>query len=371
MLSHHIICDQDKTVNLNFPGKQVYVFNPTRGFIYFAVGENVIPSPKTAKLKIPPLSERIIPLHGENAFGIAIQFPNPTNPAFAQFYGTPVSGLASGLTFATPIDPPIQLDQFDDEIFSSRTEQIPMVGRWLRLHWSFYSSTAVLGSIYITLDDGHERYRVRAASFFGGRFTENFSDFAFRTNSTVTITIEPGDPTESWSGLIHYEYLDRAEVPFPTAHKEASRAKFLQFPPTGVGVPVTANIASGFKCFAMGMRVKGAAALCKNFELILVDLTTNIPYFRLNPDFWAYPTTPNNPDMTLVMPGEVQNMPASGAQGQLIPVGSVTAFGGATNEYQFSRRLDLTVFAETQATFIPYDNATAFANVTLEGIEAF
>jgi hypothetical protein len=216
--------------------------------------------------------------------------------------------------------------------------------------------------MYLTLDDGQDRYRVRIMTNVGLRSVSNFADFSFRTESTVNVTLEPGNAADIWNIRLEYEYLDRAEYAYPLAHKIATRATFVQFPPTLVGVVQTQGIPCGFKSFALGARVKGTAALCKHFTLRLYDANTYVPYFELQPDFRAYPNLPTHPEYTLVMPGEVQNLPASGAQGQVYPVGSVTAFGGASNEYQFSRVMDLTVNAETVVSFVPLDNAVDFAN---------
>src|SRR5581483_10918647 len=224
----YVPLDQNRSLNLETPMRAVYVFNPTRDFIYITPGDNAIPSALDARFKIPPNSERMFPLDSVTSFGIAVLLPNPTNPAYAKFYPTPQNAAIAGQSFQTPIDPPVLLDAVALTALPASTGyQVKMVGRWFRLHWAVETNPGPTAPLFITLTDGIERYRLRIENQ-KPNLTVNWSDFAFRTNQTVTITVEPGFVLDQWGYTLWYEFLDRAEREFPVAHRMATRARFRQ-----------------------------------------------------------------------------------------------------------------------------------------------
>lgn len=287
----------------------MYVFNPTRGFVYFNIGDNGIPNALNAKIKVPPQSERVLPLDGISQFAVKTELPNPANPATATFYSQAQSGAIGGLSFASPIDAPIPLDSFVGESFVVRSYTIPaMVGRWLRLHWTFRGRNTNSGNLYVMITDGSQRYRMVLLNNSGNAYS-NFSDFSFYTNQPLTITLFPDDSTSVWDLSLRYEFMDRAEFPFPNARRIATHGQFWQFGPAAAGVKQSVVFQHGYHSYAIGMHVRGDGTLCKKFTVTLRDNDSKQIYFELQPSNYGPGQSPANPDYAIILPGDVHNYP--------------------------------------------------------------
>lgn len=374
MREKFVVLNDSTPITLDFPAREIFVVNPTRGFVYLNPGDGTVPTAQTARIRVPPFSERQIPVNNIPQFGVLVTAPNIVNPATVEFRAERSTAALSGLTFNSPIDDPTLLDTFALSAFATRSVTIArMVGRWLRFHWNITADVSGTGVMRISLSDGSTSYSLRVLPNGALGSVINFSDFSFQTNSPITITLAPENALEQWAGTLHYEFLDRAEASFPLAHKTATRGQFVQFGVTGVGVEATQDLTHGFKAFALGAHVRGNGALCKHFLLKLRDTQNSVSYFELQPNNYGAATTPVHPNEALILPGDVQNFPAGGSAGQTLPVGSVSAFttGGPQYDFQFSRALDLTVFGGSTLSFTPLDTAVLFANFFIEYSEPF
>lgn len=363
------LLDTSKSISLPFRAQQMYVFNPTRGFIFFALGDNTIPNSRTARLVIPPFAERIFPVDASE-FAVNVQLPNPEYPAHAKFFAQLQAGTIGGLSFTSPVDAPILLDTFNAQQFLSRNYSIPMLARWLRLHWTLKGRATNVGNLIFILTDGQYRYRMRLLGQ-ATDFYSNFSDFAFTTGNTIALQLRTDFSNDVWDLTLRYEYIDRAEFPFPAARRVATRGIFVQFGGLAQGQTDSITLEGGFHSYALGARVRGNGTLCKNWVLTMRDNQSNQIYFELQPNTFAHGKAPQHPNYAILLPGDVQNAPAGGSAGQTIPVGGVTAYvtGGPNFDYQLSRALDVQVFSEFTLSFTPLDAATLFANIFLEHTE--